>query len=445
MFGTQVANQQKLLVVDQQAELSELCRFAFLAERALPASDEETAGRPFKQSRAEACQLDFVPSQAACVETVRTAELSTSPYAVVFLNVVEMACIELVELVQCLGSVAPNLQLVVCADHATSAVAQAMQTLDWPDRVLVVRRPWTVVELRQAWHVMAGKHKAEWLRQGSAGGEAPTLAATMRVLQILEQSQQELEQAEGCTRRQNVELNKLVADLTREVTATRDAAVFALARLAESRDSDTGAHLERIRSYSQALAEQLRESSRYERVIDDQFLEDLYRSSPLHDIGKVGVPDAILLKPGKLTSDEFEIMKGHTEIGALALERAAREAGCSGFLAMAIAVARSHHERFNGTGYPHKLSGESIPLAARIVAVADVFDALTSARVYKPALEPQVARLMIEEESGRHFDPPIVEAFHACYEKFLEIGIRHRDEANSLFEDLASKSLVGVG
>jgi putative two-component system response regulator len=215
----------------------------------------------------------------------------------------------------------------------------------------------------------------------------------------------------------------LVALATRadEIAATRDVAVFALAKLAESRDPETGEHLERLRSYSQILAEQLHEQGPYQDLIDSTFLDDLYRSSPLHDIGKVGIPDAILRKPGRLTPDEFEIMKQHTTIGAEALEKSMHLSGCGGFLSMAVDIARYHHERFDGSGYPCGLRDHAIPLAARIVALADVYDALTSVRVYKDAYTPEAARQMILEQEGRHFDPVIVDAFRARFSDFLDV------------------------
>ena len=190
----------------------------------------------------------------------------------------------------------------------------------------------------------------------------------------------------------NAELEELVAKRSGEIVETRDVAVFALAKLADSRDPETGKHLEHIRRYSQILAEQLGQSGPYEDIIDKQFLSDLYRSSPLHDIGKVGIPDAILQKPGRLTKEEFDVMARHTLIGAEALREAAGQSASGSFLNMAVAVASHHHERFNGKGYPDGLPGEDIPLPARIVALADVFDALTSVRVYKTAFSPEKAR-----------------------------------------------------
>ena len=214
---------------------------------------------------------------------------------------------------------------------------------------------------------------------------------------------------------------RLIEERNRYTAVMQDFTVFALAKLAESRDDDTGEHLLRVRSYSQILAEQLRRDSVYAPQIAAQFLDDLHRTSPLHDIGKVSISDTILLKSGRLTPQEFDIIKTHTILGARTLEQVVSNSEYGGFLAMAVAVAMSHHERFDGTGYPEGQKGEDIPLAARIVALADVFDALTSRRPYKPAYSPVHARRIICEESGTHFDPVIVTAFEATFAEFLAI------------------------
>ena len=217
----------------------------------------------------------------------------------------------------------------------------------------------------------------------------------------------------------NTKLEQLVEQRSAEILATRDVAVFALAKLTESRDPETGEHVERMREYCRILGERLGREGLYAEGIVRLFLDDLYRSAPLHDIGKVGIPDAILLKPGRLTAAEFAIMKTHAAIGADALANAVRQSHCGTFLRMAIEITRHHHERFDGSGYPAGLAGQQIPLPARIVALADVFDALISRRVYKEAFAPAVARQMIVQQSGRHFDPVIVAAFQDCYDEFL--------------------------
>jgi putative two-component system response regulator len=203
---------------------------------------------------------------------------------------------------------------------------------------------------------------------------------------------------------------------------SREVAILAMAKLAESRDFETGLHVERVGRYSRLLAGDLVRNSKYAEVISPDFPALLELTSALHDIGKVGIPDAILLKPDRLNDDEFAIMKKHSEIGAATLASALQTYPEAEFLKMAHDIALSHHERWNGTGYPHKLSGEDIPLSARIVALADVYDALTSKRVYKPAMDHTAARLIILGESGKHFDPEIVESFRRVELDFIRIS-----------------------
>jgi putative two-component system response regulator len=205
--------------------------------------------------------------------------------------------------------------------------------------------------------------------------------------------------------------------------------IFSLAKLAESRDPETGHHLERVRRYSRRLAEALAERASATHPIDADFIRLVFKTSPLHDIGKVGIPDAILLKPGRLTDDEFEVMKGHTTIGAETLDAALANYPHAKFLQVARDIAMSHHERWDGAGYPQGLAGEDIPLAARIVSVADVYDALTSKRVYKVAYSDDVATNVITAESGQQFDPDVVAAFLAVRSDFIEIRASLQDAA----------------
>jgi putative two-component system response regulator len=208
---------------------------------------------------------------------------------------------------------------------------------------------------------------------------------------------------------------------------TRDLAIFALAKLAESRDPETGAHIERVQSYSRLLAQELSLLGKYHGVIDPEFIRLIYQTSPLHDIGKVGIPDPVLLKPGKLDRAEFEIMKTHAELGAQTLDAALQRFPNAKFLQMARDIAMSHHEKFDGTGYPNRLVGNEIPLCGRIVALADVYDALTSRRIYKAAISHHHARDIILEDRGRHFDPDIVAAFVQCEKEFIAIGEQLKD------------------
>jgi putative two-component system response regulator len=202
---------------------------------------------------------------------------------------------------------------------------------------------------------------------------------------------------------------------------TRDLLIFALAKLAESRDTDTGAHLERVRNYSRVIAEHLSRLAKFRRQVNTDFVRLIYLTSPLHDIGKVSMPDGVLLKPGPLTREEFEIMKAHTTHGAATLDAALREYPAAGYLRMARDIASSHHEHYDGTGYPEGLAGDDIPLCGRIVALADVYDALTSTRVYKEAYPHERARRILVQNRGIKFDPDVVDAFLANEEKFVAI------------------------
>ena len=191
------------------------------------------------------------------------------------------------------------------------------------------------------------------------------------------------------------------------------ATMLALAKLAEFRDDDTGTHLERIREYTKIIAEEMAKKPNYIGYITKEYIEDIYHSSILHDIGKVGIPDAILLKPGRLTPDEFELIKTHTTLGGDVITAVEAEIEGQTFLTLAKEIAYYHHERWDGTGYPKGLSGENIPLSARIVALPDVYDALTSERIYKKVISHEKARKIIISEKGKHFDPDVVDSFLA--------------------------------
>ncbi len=203
--------------------------------------------------------------------------------------------------------------------------------------------------------------------------------------------------------------------------------ILGLAKLAECRDEDTGAHLERIREYCRVLATELATYERYRGYITPEYIEDLYQSSILHDIGKVGIPDSILLKPGSLTKDEFELMKTHTTLGGDAIQRVEAGIRVQSFLTLAKQIAYCHHERWDGTGYPGGLKGNDIPLSARIVALADVYDALTSGRPYKSAFSHETAQATIVAGRGGHFDPEVVDAFLSVESTFAAVRRRLQD------------------
>jgi len=217
-------------------------------------------------------------------------------------------------------------------------------------------------------------------------------------------------------------LEKNLLKSLRDVKDARAGIILGLAKLAEYRDTETGRHLERIREYSKTIALEMSTMPQYKGYITPQYVEDIYQSSILHDIGKVGVPDAILLKKGKLTEKEYEQIKVHTLLGGQTLSAIIKQFKGQTFLTIAKEIAYYHHEKWNGKGYPNQLKGKQIPLSARIVAIADVYDALTSKRCYKEEFSHAKAKEIIINEKGELFDPDVVDAFQAGEKKFLEIG-----------------------
>jgi len=209
---------------------------------------------------------------------------------------------------------------------------------------------------------------------------------------------------------------------------TRHLTIFAMAKLTESRDPETGFHLERIRNYAHCIATHLLAQDDFRGKLRGDYIETIYLTSPLHDVGKVGIPDSILLKPGRLTDKEFNVMKRHTLIGGETLGAASARYKGVEYLRMAADIAIGHHERFDGSGYPRGLAGREIPLCSRITALADVYDALVAKRVYKAAIPHDVAREIILKERGRHFDPNVVDAFFATEEQFIETCRAYSDE-----------------
>ena len=224
-----------------------------------------------------------------------------------------------------------------------------------------------------------------------------------------------------------------VSRRTREVHDVQEVTVHALASLAEARDNETGNHILRTQRYVWVLAHHLRGHPRFHDRLDAQTIDWLFKSAPLHDIGKVGIPDRILLKPGKLTPDEFEIMKTHTTLGRDAIAQAETRLGRTmPFLRIAKEIAYSHQEKWDGSGYPEGLAGDAIPLSARLMAVADVYDALISRRVYKAPIPHEQAAQIIAQGRGQHFDPDITDAFLALQDSFREIAGRYADSDDDL-------------
>lgn len=257
-----------------------------------------------------------------------------------------------------------------------------------------------------------------------------------------------LSRATHLLRTRNEDLERLVAERTREilrqseelmrreqqVIAAQDATITAFCSLAEARDYETGNHIRRTQHYVRALAEALRDHCRFRDDLDDETILLLFKSAPLHDVGKVAIPDAILLKPGRLTPEEWEVMQTHCAHGRDAILNAEQGMGIgeNSFLRHAREIAYGHHERWDGTGYPQRLEGEAIPVSARLMAVADVYDALISRRVYKSPIPHEQALSMMAKERGTHFDPDMLDTLLCIAGTFQEIAASYQDEAQHL-------------
>jgi putative two-component system response regulator len=254
----------------------------------------------------------------------------------------------------------------------------------------------------------------------------PVVLARVRI-------QLELKRARDRLRDQNDWLEAEIVQCMAENELIQEISIRALAHLAETRDTETGNHILRTQAYVYHLALLLRDHPRFSATLHDNYIRLLARSAPLHDIGKVGIPDAILRKPGPLTPEEWTIMKTHAQLGSDAIERAERDtedaAGPLEFLTLAKEIAHWHHEKWDGSGYPDSLSGDDIPVSARIMALADVFDALISRRVYKEPMPLDKVKGIITEGRGRHFDPDIVDTFMSHFDIFCDIAACHSDHS----------------
>ncbi|MCU6497729.1 two-component system response regulator [Rugamonas sp. A1-17] len=253
------------------------------------------------------------------------------------------------------------------------------------------------------------------------------------IVQARIKTQLSMKRVHDFLRDQNNFLETEIEKRTREIVALQDVTIHTMASLAETRDSETGNHIRRTAHYVKTLAEKLRTNPRFSAFLTDKNIELLFKSAPLHDIGKVGIPDRILLKPGRFEGNEFEIMKTHTTLGRDAIRQAERELGLEvDFLKFAKEIAYGHQEKWDGSGYPEGLSGDDIPISARLMAVADVYDALISRRVYKPSMSHEAAVAIIAEGRGKHFDPDMVDAFMELQQDFIDIAKRYADSDHDM-------------
>lgn len=350
---------------------------------------EET--KPASSTKQFEYQIDSAFQGEEGFKLVQKAIEEKKPYAAALIDIRMPPGWDGVETAQRIWEIASDLPIVLCTAYTDYGWEEITERLPRTDQLLILKKPFEPFELRQ----IVASQVTRW--------HLNRLTARSQLLS-----------------------EAIIERRAKQIESTQDLVFSSLAKLAESRDPETGEHLERIEFYTRIIAERVAASGPYSASLSQASVDYISRSSILHDIGKVGIPDNILLKPGRLTSEEFEVMKTHAAIGADALDDAAGRSQYSDFLSTAAEIARYHHERFDGCGYPEQLSGEAIPLSARIVAVADVFDALSSERVYKSAMCPHEAKEIIQSERDKHFDSVIVDAFVDCWDVILEKALEYQ-------------------
>lgn len=378
--------------------------------------------------------VEFEVCCASCgkdgVALVEQSMQEGRPYAMAFVDMRMPPGIDGVETTRQIWAIDPRIQIVLCTAYSDYTLSDIIRELGTTDQLLILRKPFAPIEMA----LLAISQTQKWntTRHSDHLIEMKTRAVedSQRVMHLLKNNRNRLRGRNQQLRDEATRLSQAIQDQTLALLETREVTCLALAQLAEARDAETGEHIRRHQAYTQIVAKHLSEHGPYIDEIDEQFLDDLWRCSPLHDVGKVGISDDILLKPGRLTAEEFEVMKTHTTLGAEVLRVICQESSYGSFLTMAVDIALYHHEHYDGHGYPEGLVGSRIPLAARIVAVTDVFDALVSQRVYKSAIPPAEARDIIIEKSGSHFDPAVVEAFCACYPALLNANARIEDHGD---------------
>lgn len=416
---------RRLLIVDDNESIHhdfrQILGSPLPIRKSLESSKKALLGSAPKTSVLPTFEIDSAYQGQDGCKRVSEAIRNKTPYAAAFIDVRMPPGWDGIETAAKILKVDKEIQIVICTAFSDYTLDDILARFGMQERLMLLRKPFEVVETCLLAVSLTEKWRLTHDVNQRLERQSEQILDTRRVMSVIDGCLGELETAHGELRQHTTDISERLQQKTVELLGTRDVTMFALAQLADSRDPETGEHLLRMRAYAQLIANYLAENGPYVDQIDEKYLQDFYRSTPLHDIGKVGIPDQILLKPGPLTSKEFEVMKRHTIIGAHALEKAAHQNCYGDFLAMAAEIALTHHEKFDGSGYPHGLRGKDIPLAGRMTALADVFDALTSARIYKDAMTAAEARHLIKEEMNGHFDPAVLSAFDACYREFIEV------------------------
>ena len=406
----------RVLVIDDNTRIHDDFKKILLNEEVDVTLDELDANLFGKEPAASKSaipnfDLDFASQGKEGYEKICDSIKQNNPYSVAFVDVRMPPGWDGVETVSKILDVESKIQIVFCTAYSDYAIEDILERFGLSDRVMVLQKPFDPVELQsltvsltQKWSKMS-----ELSRVGRT--QSDTLKRATALLDVTQKANQSLLEEKRIYTADAEQLSRALDITTTRIAAAEDTMILAIATVVEARDAEMGDHLKRMQKIAQIIAERLREDSAYQDQIDDRFLHDFFRSTPLHDIGKIGIPDGILLKAGSLTEAEYEIMKQHSIIGYDIIKKTAEGSPFFKFMDMAADIARHHHESFDGSGYPDGLKGTAIPLSARIASVADAFDAMTSNRIYQKAIPYYEARRRVEDANGTQFDPEVVEAF----------------------------------
>lgn len=374
--------------------------------------------------------LEFASQGKDGLELIKQSVTDNLPYHLAFVDIRMPPGWDGVHTATEILKVDPNIQIVFCTAFSDYATDDILNHFGLADNIVILRKPFDASEVELLAVALNQKWKATDALTRVTKTQSDTLTRAARMVNEIQAENRTLLSERQRINDDSQSLAKQLELTASRLEETEDFALFAMAKVVEARDVETGEHIHRMQAYAQLIAERLAEHGPYADQITEQFLHDLYRSTPLHDIGKVSVPDGILLKPGKLTEAEHAMMMQHASIGSELLMQTAQHHMYGEFLKMAADIALSHHERWDGEGYPNQLAGTEIPLSARISAVADSFDAMTSNRVYSDAKPDAVARDIVRSERGKQFDPHVADAFDAIFVDICDAKLRINNQAS---------------
>ena len=425
---------RRILVIDDNTQIHDDFRKILQSSKADPtleALDAAVFGKkPASRTGVPEFDLDFATQGEEGYHKVCESLENGQRYSAAFVDVRMPPGWDGVEAVSKIMEVDSKIQIAFCTAYSDYAIEDIVDKFGLSDRVMILQKPFDPVELQMLAVSMTQKWCKEIVLSQVGRTQTDTLKRASAVLDETQRANELLLNEKQVYEADAQRLSNALKLTTSRIAAAEDAMLFAIATVVETRDVEMGDHLKRMQKIAQIIAEQLYKHGAYKSQIDEKFLHDFFRSTPLHDLGKVGIPDGILLKASALTESEYEIMKQHSVIGHEIICKTAKHSPFCDFMSMAADIARHHHEAWDGTGYPDGLAGTAIPLSARIAAVADAFDAMTSKRIYKSAVPDFEARCEIEKHSGKQFDPEVVTAFCAVFSEICEAKRRYERSAS---------------